>query len=143
VAVEAAGAYFGHLQAAERSELTIRSYGLDLLRWFRFLWAAGVRWDWASRAEARDFCRWLMVAGKTVRPHWRERRLGPDVPGLASGRAYAPSVRAHCAGCHARVRHQVDLAVHTSAANPDFVPEGNRRARPPGGRPGAWSGRRR
>jgi integrase len=96
VAVEAAGAYFGHLQAAGRSELTIRSYGLDLLRWFRFLWAAGVRWDWASRAEARDFCRWLMVAGKPVRPHWRERRLGPDVPGPASGQAYAPSVRAHC-----------------------------------------------
>ena len=42
VAVEAARAYFGHLQAAGRSELTIRSYGLDLLRWFRFVWAAGV-----------------------------------------------------------------------------------------------------
>ena len=96
VTVEAAGAYFGHLQASGRSELTIRSYGLDLLRWFRFLWAAGVRWDWASRAEARDFCRWLAVAGKPVRPHWRDRRLGPDVPGLASGQAYAPSVRAHC-----------------------------------------------
>jgi integrase len=96
VAVEAAGAFFGHLQAAGRSELTIRSYGLDLLRWFRFLRAAGVRWDWASRAGARDFCRWLVVAGKPVRPHWRERRLGPDVPGPASGQAYAPSVRAHC-----------------------------------------------
>jgi site-specific recombinase XerD len=96
VGVAAAGAYFGHLQAAGRSELTIRSYGLDLLRWFRFLWAAGVRWDWASRAEARDFCRWLVVAGKPARPHWRERRLGPDVPGPASGQAYAPSVRAHC-----------------------------------------------
>jgi integrase len=96
VVVEAAGAYFGHLQAAGRSELTIRSYGLDVLRWFRFLWAAGVRWDWASRAEARDFCRWLAVAGKPARPHWRERRLGPEVPGPASGQAYAPSVRAHC-----------------------------------------------
>jgi hypothetical protein len=35
VAIEAARAYFGHLQAAGRSEPTIRSYGLDLLRWFR------------------------------------------------------------------------------------------------------------
>ena len=69
---------------------------MDLLRWFRFLWAAGVAWDRATRAEARDFCRRLAVAGKPVRPHWRERRLGPDVPGLASGQAYAPSVRAHC-----------------------------------------------
>ena len=96
VTVDAAGAYFGHLQASGRSELTIRSYGLDLLRWFRFLWAAGVAWDRVTRAEARDFCRWMVVAGRPVRPHWRERRLGPDVPGLASGQAYAPSVRAHC-----------------------------------------------
>jgi integrase len=96
VSVEAAGAYFGHLQASGRSEPTIRSYGVDLLRWFRFLWAAGVAWDRATRAEARDFCRWLVVAGKPVRPHWRKGRLGPDVPGLASEQAYAPSVRAHC-----------------------------------------------
>jgi site-specific recombinase XerD len=96
VAVEAAGAYFGHLQAAGRSELTIRSYGLDLLRWFRFVWAAGVAWEQVTRAEAREFCRWLVVAGKPVRPHWRERRLGPEVPALVSGQAYAPSVRAHC-----------------------------------------------
>jgi len=96
VAVEAARAYFGHLQAAGRSELTIRSYGLDLLRWFRFVWAAGVAWDQATRAEAREFCRWLVVAGKPVRPHWRQQRPGPDEPAVASGQAYAPSVRAHC-----------------------------------------------
>jgi hypothetical protein len=76
VPVEAARLYFGHLQAAGRPEPTVRSYGLDLLRWFRFLWAAGVCWDQATRAEARDFCRWLVVAGKPVRPHWREQRLG-------------------------------------------------------------------
>ncbi len=33
--VAAAGAYFGHLQAAGRAELTVRSYGMDLLPWFR------------------------------------------------------------------------------------------------------------
>ena len=80
--VDSAGAYFGHLQAAGRAELTIRSYGMDLLRWFRFLWAAGVAWDRATRAEARDFCRWLQLAGKPARPHWRERdRPGPAAPG--------------------------------------------------------------
>ena len=55
--VGAAGAYFCHLQAAGRAELTVRSYGMDLLRWFRFLWASGVAWDRAGRSEARDFCR--------------------------------------------------------------------------------------
>jgi integrase len=96
VSVAAAGAYFGHLQAAGRSELTIRSYGMDLLRWFRFLWAIGVPWNHAVRSDARDFCRWLQVAGKPVRPHWREQdRQGAGQP-AASGVAYSPSVRAHC-----------------------------------------------
>lgn len=95
--VAAAGVYFGHLQAAGRSELTIRSYGMDLLRWFRFLWAIGVPWHHAVRSDARDFCRWLQVAGKPVRPHWRKQdRHGGGQPALASGVAYSPSVRAHC-----------------------------------------------
>ena len=55
VRVAAAAAYFGHLQAAGRSELTIRSYGMDLLRWFRFLWAIGVPWNHAVRSDARGF----------------------------------------------------------------------------------------
>ena len=95
-AVGAAGAYFGHLQAAGRAEPTVRSYGMDLLRWFRFLWASGVAWDRATRSEARDFCRWLQLAGKPVRPHWRERSqpgIGAAVP--VAGEVYAPSVRAH------------------------------------------------
>jgi integrase len=97
VSVAAARTYFGHLQAAGRSELTVRSYGMDLLLWFRFLWATGVAWDRAARADARDFCRWLRVAGKPVRPHWRERdRLGGGPPAVASGVSYAPAVRAHC-----------------------------------------------
>ena len=74
--------YFSHLQAAGRPETTVRSYGMDLLRWFRFVWAAGVGWDRAARADARDFCRWLQVAGKPVRPHWRAReRPGDGTPG--------------------------------------------------------------
>ena len=94
--VDCVGAYFGHLQAAGRAELTVRSYGTDLLRWFRFLWACGVAWDRATRPDARDFCRWLQLAGKPVRPHWRQRdRPGPPAPAVASGEVYAPSVRAH------------------------------------------------
>jgi integrase len=97
VSVAAAGAYFGHLQAAGRSELTIRSYGMDVLRWFRFLWAAGVPWNHAVRSDARDFCRWLQVAGKPVRPHWRKQDShGAGQPAAASGVAYSPAVRAHC-----------------------------------------------
>lgn len=36
--VEPVAVYFAELQAANCSGTTIRSYGLDLLRWFRFIW---------------------------------------------------------------------------------------------------------
>jgi site-specific recombinase XerC len=61
--VEPVAAFFADLLAAGRSAATIRSYGMDLLRWFRFLWSIQIRWDRATRVEARDFCRWLAVAG--------------------------------------------------------------------------------
>ena len=70
VVVPVAG-FFAELAACGRPATTQRSYGMDLLRWFRFLWAIGVGWDQATRVEARDFCRWLQVAVKPTRPHWR------------------------------------------------------------------------
>lgn len=101
VTVEPVGAFLRDLQAAGRSVATLRSYGLDLLRWFRFLWSVGVAWDRATRAEARDFCRWLLVAGKPRRPHWR-RHGEAETTVWASGAGsptaatpYAASVRAH------------------------------------------------
>jgi len=101
VAVAAVAAYLRDLQAAGRSPATLRSYGMDLLRWFRYLWAAGVAWDRATRTEARDFCRWLLVAGKPARPHWRkqgETTTTVRAAGAASpwaGEPYAASVRTH------------------------------------------------
>ena len=41
VIVAAAAEFFCDLQAAGRPDSTIRSYGLDLLRWFRFLCGGG------------------------------------------------------------------------------------------------------
>ena len=92
--VEAVTEYFRDLQAAGRPAATLRSYGLDLLRWFRFLWAIGIPWDRATRIEARDFCRWLLVAGQPRRPHWR--RQGEQLEPQSTMEAYAPSARAHC-----------------------------------------------
>src|SRR6266542_5664407 len=96
VAVEGVAAFLRNLQAAGRSPATLRSYGLDLLRWFRFLWAADVGWERATRVEARDFCRWLLVAGKPTRPHWRtQRQPAGSTPLPPTGERYAASVRAH------------------------------------------------
>ncbi|WTK77707.1 integrase [Streptomyces sp. NBC_01511] len=91
--VEGARAFLSDLRGAGRSAATAHSYGMDLLRWFRFLWAIEVPWDRASRIEARDFSRWLQVAGQPRRTHWRR----PSEAGrwAAGGKAYAPSVRAH------------------------------------------------
>jgi site-specific recombinase XerD len=91
--VEPVSAFFADLLAAGRSEATVRSYGMDLLRWFRFLWAARVAWNMATRIEARDFCRWMQVAGKPARPHWRTPDQIPDSPVTAV--AYSPAVRVH------------------------------------------------
>jgi integrase len=94
--VEPVSAFLAELQACGRSATTARSYGMDLLRWFRFLWSVGVAWDRASRADARDFSRWMQVAGRPVRPHWRSQgeatpSAGPPLPGPV----YSPAVRAH------------------------------------------------
>jgi site-specific recombinase XerD len=70
--VEPVTAFFRDLLAAGCSKATVRSYGMDLLRWFRFIWAAGLAWDQATQPDARDFSRWLRA-----------------------GRRYAPAVRAH------------------------------------------------
>lgn len=111
--VAAVQSYLKHLQAAGRATTTQRSYGLGLLRWFRFLWAVDILWDRAGRTEARDFCRWLLVADKPVRPHWRSgsldaptgstavannagREASNAVTGKAApGRTYAATTRAH------------------------------------------------
>lgn len=81
---------------------------MDLLRWFRFLWAIEVSWDETTRSEARDFSRWLQIADKPVRPHRRSQSDDPSavlattpatpnpVTGKsAAGRTYAAATRAH------------------------------------------------
>ena len=86
VVVPAAG-FFAELAACGRPVTTQRSYGMDLLRWFRFLWALGVGWDQTTRVEARDFFRWLQVTVKPAAPHWRYPDGG--APGSGSGPAQA------------------------------------------------------
>ena len=110
--VGAAGAFLRELAASGRTAATQRSYAYDLLRWFRFLWAVGVPWDEATRAEARDFLCWVQLAGKPSRPHWRypgggapgrsgKLRGSPGSPNPVTGkpsrgRGYAAATVAHC-----------------------------------------------
>jgi site-specific recombinase XerC len=105
--VASAAGFFAELQACGRSVSTQRSYGLALLRWFRFLWAVDARWDQATRVEAREFCRWIQIAAKPVKPHWRRSGSGvasvirsQTAPNLVTGIAapgvgYAATTAAH------------------------------------------------
>ena len=83
VVVAPVAAYLRDLQACGRPAATQRSYAMDLLRWFRFLWAVDVGWDQATRAEARDFCCWIQLAVAS-----------PGGP--APGARYAAATVAHC-----------------------------------------------
>jgi site-specific recombinase XerC len=64
---------------------------MDLLRWWRFLWAVEVAWEQATRAEARDFCSWIQFVDKPTRPHWRYPDGGAPGAGAARAAAGAPN----------------------------------------------------
>ncbi|MGW7106494.1 site-specific integrase [Streptomyces xanthophaeus] len=81
VVVEPVSAFFAALQACSRPPSTIRSYGMDLLWWWRFLDAVGVEWHRATRLEPRDFARWMAIAPKPGRTGAAGRlapRRGPE-----------------------------------------------------------------
>ena len=102
---EPVSVFLRDLLASGKSESTLRSYAVDLLRWWRFLDAVDVAWDRASRAEARDFSCWIQLTVKqrlqTSRPRaarWSSRSPGAPNPVTgkpASGDGYAPSTVAH------------------------------------------------
>ena len=98
--------FFRDLCAAGRRPATVRSYGNDLLRWFRFLDAIEVRWDQATRNEARDFSCWLGVAPK----HGKRRRSHAPVNEItgkvAPTERLTDSTRAHS---ETVLRHFYDL----------------------------------
>ncbi|MFD6226024.1 site-specific integrase [Streptomyces sp. NPDC060232] len=101
-AVEAVAIHFQELLAAGKAPSTVRSYGLDLLRWWRFLQAVDVSWNRATRREARDFSCWIQ---ETVKP-MKIKAQGPQavrgagaanpVTGKPStGSGYAPATVVH------------------------------------------------
>ena len=96
--VTAVSEFLHDMQASGRTAATQRSYALDLLRWFRFLWAVQVPWIQATRCEARDFSRWLALVDKPRRAAAPKRAVGtanPVTGKRSPGRKYALSTLAH------------------------------------------------
>ena len=60
--VEAISVFLRDLVLTDMSPLTMRSYGNDLLRWWRLLRAVDVLWDRATRAEVEVLVGWMRSA---------------------------------------------------------------------------------
>ena len=85
VVIGPVAAFLRDLQASGRPETTLRAHAIALLRWHRFLWAAGVAWDQATRAEARDFSRWIRITIKPGRAGRPGDAADPGSPARAAG----------------------------------------------------------
>ena len=116
------------------------------MRWFRFLWAVGVPWDQATRAEARDYSRWGQAGGKPESIRWWQGARGPAArkaassvaaprPNRVTGKAppgptYAPATAAHGESV---LRAIYDLHVETGhgpMVNPFPLARERQRSRP-------------
>jgi integrase len=98
--IEPVSRYLRDLQLSDVSPLTGRSYGYDLLRWFRLLWALDVGWKQATEAEVAALVGWLRAARNPQRRRRDERRhltgtVNPKTgkPALPAG--YTPATIAH------------------------------------------------
>ena len=88
VAIEPVSDFLQDLLACGNSPASCRSYGYDLLRWFRFLAAIDVRWDRASRGEVRDFVLWLRSCHNPARDRRREGGPAPGSVNARTGKQY-------------------------------------------------------
>jgi integrase len=102
--VEPVAEFLRDLLASGSSAASCRSYGFDLLRWFRFLAAIDVEWHRAQRGEVRDFVLWLRVCHNPARDRHR-----PDAPapGAVNPRTGKTSLRAGYAP--ATINHAVSV----------------------------------
>ncbi|WP_157529731.1 tyrosine-type recombinase/integrase [Nocardia sp. NRRL S-836] len=101
VEVEPVTRYLRDLALSDMSPLTSRSYGYDLLRWFRVLWALEVDWERATGADVDVLVGWMRTARN---PQRRRTRAGGATPGTVNIRTgkpalaegYAPRTINHC-----------------------------------------------
>ncbi|WP_228000754.1 tyrosine-type recombinase/integrase [Nocardia australiensis] len=93
--------YLQDLALSDVSPLTCKSYGYDLLRWFRMLWLLEIEWNRATEAEVSLMVGWLRSASN---PQRHRRRPGAATAGTVNPRTgkqmlkkgYAPRTINHC-----------------------------------------------
>ena len=98
--IEPFSAFLRDLVLTDASPLTCRSYGHDLLRWWRLLSLVEVAWDGASRAEVELLVGWLRNARNRQRDRRDPAAAPPGTVNLRTGKpslrpGYAPSTINH------------------------------------------------
>jgi hypothetical protein len=89
--IEPISMFLQDLMLGDVSPLTCRSYGHDLLRWWRLLELVQVPWDRATRSEVGVLVEWL----RSARHPQRERQLLDTAPaGSVNLRTGKPSLSA-------------------------------------------------
>ncbi|WP_406732185.1 tyrosine-type recombinase/integrase [Streptomyces sp. NBC_01794] len=92
--------FLRELMLGDASPLTCRSYGHDLLRWWRLLKLVEVAWDKAARVEVELMVGWLRSAPNPQRHRSRPDADPPGSVNLKTGKpalrhGYAPSTINH------------------------------------------------
>ncbi|MFD7846097.1 tyrosine-type recombinase/integrase [Nocardia sp. NPDC059764] len=124
--VEQIDNYLMSLALSDMSPLTCKSYGQDLLRWFRLLWLLGLAWNQAREGDVAALVGWMRTASN---PQRRRRRAGSMCAGSVNSRTgkqylsagYAPTTINHCLTVIHRFYHFHSLYGMGPVINP--VPE--------------------
>lgn len=98
--IEPISAFLVDLSLSDISPLTLRSYGFDLLRWWRLLSLVRIEWDRASRAEAELLVGWMRHAPNDQRRRSSATAVSSGSVNLRTGKptlrpGYAPSTINH------------------------------------------------
>ncbi|WP_331722942.1 hypothetical protein [Nocardia sp. NBC_00511] len=99
--IEPVERYIRDFALGDASPLTAKSYGYDLLRWFRLLWQLGLAWDRATEAETALLVGWMRTAPNPQRDRRADKAAPPGSVNVRTGKAtlnagYAPRTINHC-----------------------------------------------
>jgi hypothetical protein len=93
--IEAFSVFLRDLVLTDMSPLTVRSYGNDLLRWWRVLQLIGLPWDQANRLEVEIMVGWMRSAANPQRRGSGARLMNPRTGKRPLAAGYAPATINH------------------------------------------------